>query len=60
MMLKITNKLAKPSRGTTLYCNCQKESCFPCQNSGVLIGETEDGALQLCKACASEYEQETI
>lgn len=54
-MLKILNELPRPKRGETLYCNCQKPSCFPCQNTGRIVANTEDGCLQLCASCAKEY-----
>jgi len=56
-MLKILSKLPKPTRGQRIYCNCQKETCFPCQTTGTVVAETEDGLLQLCKHCSEEYKQ---
>lgn len=52
---KVLHTLPKPIKGETVYCNCQKNSCFPCQNRGVILAQTEDGTLQLCKSCQKEY-----
>jgi hypothetical protein len=58
IVLKITATLEKPRRGQTFYCNCQKSGCFPCQNTGVIIADTEDGSLQLCKGCRKHYAEQ--
>ncbi len=54
--MKLLNTLPEPRAGQTLYCNCQMPGCFPCQNTGAVIADTEDGCLQLCRSCRKEYE----
>ena len=54
-MLNIIHSLPKPVHGQSLYCNCQKSACFPCRNTAVVLANTEDGSLQLCKSCKQEY-----
>lgn len=53
MITKIEKLQRKP--GQRLYCNCQKASCFPCQNHATIAAQTEDGFIQLCPSCRKEY-----
>ena len=55
-MFTVLSTLPKPLRGQTLYCNCQKETCFPCQHTATILANTDDGSLQLCRQCRKEYE----